>query len=365
MLQISNLLGIQAHIADKNNPHDVTAEDLNLERVQNFAVTSQRAQYENKTSGLYATAAGVGDFVNAKLSPITEALNNMNIPIFASNAEALAGSLNNKLINPSNLKYVLDSKLPNFASDAQIDSGTSTNVMVSPAGLKRYVDNNQTDLPDWASQWIVENQRNNNSVLMSPLRTHELIEKKMPKASEDLAKVGSVNHGYMTPYLVKKAIESLGPKKFNIKQIDNGRYGVFWDPVSGFGLQWGQTLAMGPNSGTLNHFITDFIGMPFNVWGSSHVYAGDGGEWNDMCEVGAFIVSKSITNDTFKVATRRFHGANVDGVVFAWCAIGFVDPYNKGFRQTDGGKDRSSAIAFSGTGITGTPFNSSGHLVGK
>lgn len=368
MLEISNLLGIKAHVEDKNNPHGVNKEQLDLGKVQNMDVASQRSQYENKTAGLYASAAGVGDYVQHKLNPITEAINNLNIPTFASNAEALGGTLTGKLINPSNLKYVLDNKIPGFATNAQIDSGTATNVIVSPAGMKRYVQNNLPDdvtIPEWATSYNVLYQSGTiYDKLMSPARTAELLDHRIPKSTETKAVEGTFNHGYMTPQLVKKAIDALG-SNFAIKQIDSGRYGVFWDKKTGFGIQWGQTIAMGPSSSTKNYFITDFVGKPFNVWGSATSYFADSGNPAEQVEVDARIINKSINNDNFIVSTMREFGGNTDGVVFTWCAIGFVDPYNKGFRQTDGGKNRSVSISHSNTGLTGTPSNSSGHLVGK
>lgn len=368
MLQISDLLGIQAHHNNKDNPHDVNKQDVDLGNVNNFATATQRSQYENETGSLYASAAGVGDYVKSKVNPIAEAINGLSIPTFANDATALAGTSTSTIINPARLKYVLGQKIPSFASNAQIDSGSSTNVIVSPAGMKRYVQNNlpdAVDVPDFATEYTAKHNTTNLTTMMSPLRTHQLIDQKMPKASQAQAEAGTYNHGYMTPQRVGQAIKALGASKFRLKEVDNGRYGVFWDPATGFGLQWGQTLAMGPNSGTINYYITDFEGMPFNVWGSSHTYANDSGEWNDLCEVGAFIISRSINNDSFKVATRRLDGKNVDGVVFAWCAIGIVDPLNNGFRQTNEGQNRSSSISHNNAGLIYAPINSSGHLVGK
>lgn len=367
MLQISDLLGIQAHHNDKDNPHDTNKQDVELGNVNNFATATQRSQYENETGSLYASAAGVGDFVKSKVNPIAQALSSLSIPTFASNAVAIAGTSTSTIINPARLKYVLDQRIPSFASNSQIDAGSSTSVIVTPAGMKRYVQNNipEADVPDWASEWIVKYQRNNNERMMSPLRTDQLIDHKIPKASEAQAKAGTYNHGYMTPQRVGQAIAALGAEKFRLKQIDGGRYGVFWDPATGFGLQWGQTRPMAPNTSTKNYFITDFEGMPFNIWGSATSYFADSGDSAEQMEVDARIINKSINSDSFIVNTMREFGGNTDGVVFAWCAIGFVDPLNNGFRQTNNGQNRSVGISHSNTGLTGTPSNSSGHLVGK
>tara|TARA_Y100001956_G_scaffold82973_1_gene107641 strand:- start:40256 stop:41452 length:1197 start_codon:yes stop_codon:yes gene_type:complete len=146
VMKISNLLGAKAHMADRNNPHGVTAEQIGLEKVQNLPVATTIQQYKDSAGGLYPTVWGVGEFVDGELDPIKQAIQNIpTLPSFASNAAALTGTSTNTLLNPANLKYVLDSRIPSvppFASESQMNEGTATNVMVNPAGLTKYLEAN-------------------------------------------------------------------------------------------------------------------------------------------------------------------------------------------------------------------------------
>lgn len=142
VMKISNLLGAKAHMADRNNPHGVTAAQLNLEKVQNLPVATTIQQYKDSAGGLYPTVWGVGEFVDGEIKPLRDAINNIpSLPSFASNAVALAGTSTNTLLNPANLNHVLNNRIPSvpsFASESQIDAGTSTNTIVSPAGLTKF-----------------------------------------------------------------------------------------------------------------------------------------------------------------------------------------------------------------------------------
>jgi vacuolar-type H+-ATPase subunit I/STV1 len=65
---LANLLN--SHVQDKNNPHEVDAEDVQLEQVENFAASTD---YKDTSEQLYATAKSVSDLDNATSAEIAEA----------------------------------------------------------------------------------------------------------------------------------------------------------------------------------------------------------------------------------------------------------------------------------------------------
>jgi hypothetical protein len=172
---------LEAHVADKNNPHQTTKAQVGLGNVQNYGIASQSDMDAGTSNGVYLTPVTVAKFVNDRaVTPLANHINDKGNPhqttkaqvglgnvdnfVTASDATALEGTSTQNFLTPANLNYVVTQKavnplnthigdknnphqttkaqvglgsVDNFATAtvAQAQAGTATNLFVTPKAM--------------------------------------------------------------------------------------------------------------------------------------------------------------------------------------------------------------------------------------
>ena len=179
---------ITEHIANKENPHEVTKAQVGLGLVENYPIATVQQAQDGISNVVYMTSLRTknaidkqaGDLVNlhannqANPHNVTAAqlgLGNVQNYVMATNAEAINGALFTRYMSPANTKAVMDA----FATGP---FASHVNNKLNP----HEVDKVQVGLGN------VENYR---------------------VATADEARGGSINTVYMTPLRVRQAIQAL------------------------------------------------------------------------------------------------------------------------------------------------------------
>lgn len=179
---------ITEHIANKDNPHDVTKTQVGLGNVQNYPVASITEAQQGTSNLVYMTALRVKNAIDAQAGAMLLAhtsnqanphnvtasqlgLGNVQNYSMATNAEAIQGSLSTRYMSPATVKAAID----NFANTT---FANHVNNKLNP----HEVDKVQVGLG------LVDN---------------------FATASADEARLGNANNVFMTPLRVRQAIQAL------------------------------------------------------------------------------------------------------------------------------------------------------------
>lgn len=176
---------LNAHIADKTNPHGVTKAQVGLDLVQNFSVATQADMDAGTSSTLYVTPNTVASYVQTKAGSlinqhiadhtnphqVTKAqvgLGNVDNFATATDAIALAGLSTTNFVTPSNVAHMIQQMAINplsahiadqnnphqttktqvglgnvqnygIATQSDMDTGTSNSVYLTPVTVAKYV----------------------------------------------------------------------------------------------------------------------------------------------------------------------------------------------------------------------------------
>lgn len=203
---IANLSGdsAAAHISNLNNPHKVTKAQVGLGSVENYGVADSTTTVTGTATNLYTTPAGV----KAAIKAITDGL--------SARIDTLNTSLTSHTENKSNPHDVTKAQVGlgsvqnyGIATSAEAKAGTATNKYVTPALVADAI-----------------------AALITPTVTQHLADTNNPhnvtKTQVGLGSVqnfgiattqeaidGQVTNKYMTPLLVRYAIEQMAGQGFS------------------------------------------------------------------------------------------------------------------------------------------------------
>lgn len=114
------------HIGDKSNPHGTTKAQVGLDQVQNYPVATDAQSLEATNNTTYVTPRGVAQMMKRDaIDPINAHVTDMGNPHGTTKTQVGLGNVDNY---PT-------------ANQAQMDAGTSTNLFVTPAIVAKYVQN--------------------------------------------------------------------------------------------------------------------------------------------------------------------------------------------------------------------------------
>ena len=243
------LAALNAHIADKNNPHATTKDQVGLGSVQNYATANQAQMDAGTASNLYVTPNIVAKYVLDKaISPFnlhTADKNNphevtktqvglsqvQNYPV-ASLTEAQAGTATDRYMTPQRTKDAINKiggdlvtahaervdnphsvtkaqvglgsvQNYNTATQAQMDAETATNLYTTPAIVAKYVtDKAVTPLSNHTADKNNPHEVTKTQVGLSQVQNY-------PVASLTEAQAGTATDRYMTPQRTAQAISAL------------------------------------------------------------------------------------------------------------------------------------------------------------
>jgi hypothetical protein len=179
--------GLPAHLADKNNPHEVTKVQVGLGSVENFPLANQTQAEAGTNNTTYMTPLRVAQAI-AILGPggFTAHIANTSNPHSVTATQVGLGNVQNYGV----------------ATNAQAIAGTATNLYITPAGLKASLDNSTAGFSTH-----VTNTSNPHNVTATQVGLGNVQNYSMATLSE--ANAGSVNDKYMTPLRTSQAISQL------------------------------------------------------------------------------------------------------------------------------------------------------------
>lgn len=191
--------GLTTHLADKNNPHDVTKGQVGLGNVNNFGLATDNEAKAGTVQNKYMTPYAVSLAITAQAVPLINAhINDVGNPHATTKAQ------------------VGLSLVDNFATatNAQMVSGTANNLFATPQGVMAAIRANaigglQSHLDDVGNPHMVTKAQ----VGLGSVENYGI-------ASTAEAQSGSSNLMYMTPLRVKEAITALGAVKNHTHTAD-------------------------------------------------------------------------------------------------------------------------------------------------
>lgn len=246
---------LPAHVADKNNPHNVTKEQVLLGNVENYGIATLQEATAGVVSNKYMTPERVRQAMVAMLAQtldvhtarqdnphgvnaIQVGLGNVSNFTMATTPEAVAGTVSNKYMSPVLVKAAIDSQVmailtphvastnnPHQTNKAQVQlgnvenygiatvqearAGTATDKYMTPALVREAI---STQLLGGLDAHINDTSNphdtNATQVGLGAVQNFGL-------ATVQEAQAGTASNKYMTPALVRVAIEALGGADFN------------------------------------------------------------------------------------------------------------------------------------------------------
>lgn len=179
--------GLPAHVADKNNPHAVTATQVGLGLVQNFPIAS----FEQATAGTINTAY----MTPLRVSQAITALGNASVAAHAARTDNPHATTKSQVGLGSVQNY-------GVATNADATAGVATNLYMTPAATKAAL-----DVVSAVINSHISNQLNPHNVTKDQLVLGNV--QNYPVATALEAQQGTASDRYMTPLRVKQAIDAL------------------------------------------------------------------------------------------------------------------------------------------------------------
>jgi len=200
-LLINSQTNAAAHIADTNNPHQTTKEQVGLGNVQNYPIATGTEALAGTSNNTYVTPALVKLMLDG--SGGNDSLvhaNNLNNPHQTTKAQV---GLN---------------LVDNYATATIIESttGTATNRFMTPAGVKAV-----RDLITTAINQHIADTNNPHSTTKNQIGLINLLD--YPIATQAEAEAGASDQRYMSPLKTKQAItlQALTPLNNHISDSNN------------------------------------------------------------------------------------------------------------------------------------------------
>ena len=250
----------QAHVNDKENPHQVNATQVGLGNVQNFSIATQPEAEQGTATNRYMTPQRVAQAIQALLGiKVDNHIGNLNNPHqvtkvqvqlgnvqnygIATDPEAQAGTVSNKYMTPASVKLAIEAlALPvinahinrtdnphqtnaghvglglvqnyGVATTTEAQQGTATNKYMTPALVRAAVlATVGTDLTNH-----INNRANPHGVTAAQVNLGNVLNYGM--ADQPLAEGGASNTLYMSPLRVAQAIQAraINPLTVQINQ---------------------------------------------------------------------------------------------------------------------------------------------------
>ena len=251
------------HLADHNNPHQVTKEQVQLGLVQNFGIATVPEAVAGTAANKYMTPERVRQAIDARLAATLDVhmartdnphgttatqvgLGNVQNYGLATTPEAQAGTVSNKYMTPASVKLAIEALAlpvinahinrtdnPHQTNKTQVQLGNVENY-----GIATVLEARQGTVTDkYMTPSLVREaiavqglagldahiQRTDNPHGTTAKQVGLGLVQNFQLASDNEAKLGQATNRYMTPYLVRLAVEALGGADFNthINDTDN------------------------------------------------------------------------------------------------------------------------------------------------
>ncbi|QVD49378.1 hypothetical protein LUCX_308 [Xanthomonas phage vB_XciM_LucasX] len=191
--------GLQAHIADKNNPHGVTKAQVGLELVENYPVASIAEAQAGTAPNRYLTVQRGAQLVQALIgNTMNDHINNSNNPHNTNKSQIGLGDVDNFAT----------------ATQAEAQAGTAANKFMTVLRTKQLIDVTATAAIT-AHTSRTDNPHNTNK---SHVGLGNVLNYGIATAVD--ARAGVSNELYMTPAMTREAINSIALQGFS-DHVDN------------------------------------------------------------------------------------------------------------------------------------------------
>jgi hypothetical protein len=192
--------GLPQHIADKNNPHEVSKAQVGLSLVENYPVAS----FEQATAGTnnvsYMTPLRTQQLITSIGSGAVAAhANRTDNPHSVTKAQVGLGSVQNFGI----------------ATSADAMAGSSNSLYMTPAATKAALDQVSSVINSHITNQLNPHNTTKEQLILGNVQN-------FPLASSLEAQTGTANDRYMTPLRVKQAIDALAGGNFQSHINDSG-----------------------------------------------------------------------------------------------------------------------------------------------
>ena len=310
------------HIDNLNNPHQVTKLQVGLGNVDDYATATQLEAEAGTTSNKFLTVLRGAQLVQAlAVAPLTAHIDNVNNPHnttkthvglglvqnygMATQLEAEQASTLEKYMSPGNTRqainalvgapltgHIQDRANPHQVTKTQVglgnvgDYGMATQLEAEVgATLEKYMSPTSTRQAIAAQAGVALAQHTSNTsnphnttkdqVGLGNLSNYLL-------ATAAMAQEGTAQDRYMSPYLVRLALESLSSGRWII--TGSNAWGCAREERSGLTIQWGSSAAISVGRAAILHYrrrwsnasAGPLVLMPSAI---GTVNAGDVGEW--------------------------------------------------------------------------------------
>ncbi len=190
------------HINRVDNPHNTTKAQVGLSAVQNYGIASEAEARAGTSNTVYLTPLRAAQLVDALIgTAISDHANNTNNPHNVTKTQVGLGAVQNYGI----------------ATDAEAQAGTATNKYMTPALVKTAI----TALVGTSLSAHIGRTDNPHSVTKAQVGLGSVMD--YPLATTAQAQAGTATNAYMTPALVKSAIDTQVMVSLNnhISRVDN------------------------------------------------------------------------------------------------------------------------------------------------
>jgi len=264
---------INAHLADKNNPHGVTKAQVGLSNVPNWSPGTEAAAAAGTDNASFMTPYLVTKQLAAAIWPTVNAhIANTSNPHQTTKAQVGLGNVQNYPV----------------ASNAAAAAGTDTASYMTPQLVKYVLDNNV-----WPTiNSHVGNMNNPHQTTKAQVGLGNV--QNFPVATAAQAQAGNDNASYLTPYLARLAINSLVPPLIDPRlnsmqqQINNIPYTQIQANVPGmldYTQTTGQRIIYRINGANINRILTSDLLMHFSSYERQYFnlyVGGDGLGWQQL-----------------------------------------------------------------------------------
>lgn len=190
------------HINRVDNPHNTTKAQVGLSAVQNYGIATEAEARAGTSNTVYLTPLRASQLVDALIgTAISDHANNTNNPHNVTKTQVGLGAVQNYGI----------------ATDAEAQAGIATNKYMTPALVKTAI----TALVGTSLTQHIGRTDNPHGVTKAQVGLGSVQD--YPLATTAQAQAGTATNAYMTPALVKSAIDTLVMVTLNnhINRVDN------------------------------------------------------------------------------------------------------------------------------------------------
>jgi hypothetical protein len=243
--------GLAAHIADKTNPHDVTAAQVGLGNVQNYPIATTAQAQGGTNATTYMTPLLVAQAITA---------------LGQANLNAHLQDFNNP--HQTTATQIGLGNVPNYAmaTSAQATAGTSTTTFMSPALVAQVVTIVNTALTNHVNNQLNPHNTTKTQILLSNVQNY-------PVATAQQAIDGSDDASYMTPLKTANAIASQSSAGLAVHLADHNNPHVVTATQVGLGLVDNFATATGADA--INNSIANKFMTPQRTYAAVMQFAGN------------------------------------------------------------------------------------------